>query len=286
MKESPDVSIIIVSWRVKDLLKLCLQSVYQNTGGYDIEVIVVDNNSNDGTLGMINEGFPDVKLIANSENRGFAKANNQGIKKSQSKYVLLLNPDTEINETTLPETINLMESQSDIGIAGCRMYYPNGSDQPSVRGFPTVGSMSLILLKIHHILPGLRTLKKYFGDDFDYSKTQAADQVMGAYFFLRREMIDQIGLLDESYYIWFEEVDYCYRAKQNSWKTYYCAEASIVHHYGQSFKQVLSLKKQKIFNHSLRTYARKYFSPAGQALVSVLVWPALLLSFIIQAFRR
>lgn len=281
-----DVSVIIVSWRVKELLRSCLASVFKQTNNIKIEVIVIDNASDDGTLEMVTQEYPQVHLIVNNNNAGFAKANNQGIRKSNGNYILLLNPDTEITDSAIEKTFEFMKNQKDAGIAGCRIYYPNGSDQKSVRRFPTVGSMSLVLLKLHHVIKFSNVLREYFGEYIDYSKTQAVDQVMGAYFFIRSEVIEKIGLLDEGFYIWFEEVDFCYRASREGWKTYYHSESKIIHHHGQSFKQVLSFNKQRIFNKSLMRYARKHFSTIGYWLIAFLTIPSLVISFIIQLFRR
>ncbi len=249
------LSIVIVSWNVKALLEKCLVSVFNPPSGGDFEVFVIDNASTDGSAEMVREKFPDVKLIANQKNRGFAVANNQAIKQAQGDFILLLNPDTEILDKTLAKMVEFMKTHSDCGIAGCQILNPDKTIQPSVRRLPDWFSSFLILLKLSH----LKFFKpKYLLPDFDYSKSQAVEQVMGAFFMIRKEVIEKIGLLDEGYELWFEEVDFCRRLlKKTNYKIYYTPTAQIIHHGGQSFKQVLTLKKQWLFYKSMLRYYLK-----------------------------
>ncbi|MBU0707442.1 glycosyltransferase family 2 protein [Patescibacteria group bacterium] len=286
MKEFVDVTIIIVSWRVKGLLEECLRSVIQETKNISYEIFVVDNNSNDGTVEMINKQFPNVMLIANEENMGFAQANNQAMEKANGKFILLLNPDTKILDNAIEKTMRFMEENPDAGIAGCHFQYPNQKHQPSVRRFPTLLSMSLILLKLHRIFPSLPPLKKYIADDIDYSYSQMVDQVMGAFFMIDRKLFEQVGYLDSKYFIWFEEVDYCYRAIKAGWKIYYFSGAEIFHYHAQSFNQVLGYEKQKIYNKSLSLYFKKYHSMISYVVIRILSVPSLIISLIVQQFKR
>jgi GT2 family glycosyltransferase len=250
-----DISVIIVSWNVRDLLKKCLESIFRHTQDVAFEVIMVDNASTDGTLEMLKHYFPNVKLIANQKNLGFAKANNIGIREAQGEYILLLNPDTEFIENSLEKVVQKMESDENIGVLGCRILNSDKSLQPSVRRFPTLASQLIILLKLHRLFPSL--LNNYLAKDFDYSKEAEAVQVMGAFFCVSRTVFEQIGLLDEEYFIWFEEVDFCRRAKKVGYKVIYCPEISIIHHSGQSFAQVDTLKKQWWFFRSALHYFSK-----------------------------
>jgi GT2 family glycosyltransferase len=195
-----------------------------------------------------------LTAVINNQNAGFAKANNQGIKIATGDYILLLNPDTVMQKGVLENMVDFIEKHNDCGVSGCKILNPDNSVQPSVRRFPTLFSQLFILLKLHHIF----NLNKYFAKDFDYTVTQAVDQVMGAFFMIPRKTIDSVGLLDEKFYIWFEEVDYCKRASNANMKVYYVSEASIIHYGGMSFKQRLSLEKQKIFNKSLINYFQKH----------------------------
>ena len=285
-----DLSIVIVSWNVRDLLRQSLRSIYRETVRSNIEVFVVDNSSHDGSAAMVSVEFPQVRLISNTRNEGFAKANNQAIRQASGRYVLLLNPDTEILDNALDRCVSWMDANGKVGVMGCRLLNPDRTPQPSVRRFPSIVAMSLTLLKLHRIFPKAATLQKYLATDFDYNHTAEVDQVMGAFFMIRGSALNQIGLLDEGYFVWFEEVDYCARAKNNGWLTMYYSDAMIIHHYGQSFRQVLSLRKQIILNNSLL----RYFSHHGSFMDRLLIYflyvpslvPSFIVSFIIQPFQK
>lgn len=263
-----DLSIITVNWKVKDLLEDCLRSIYEQTKNISFEVFVVDNNSGDGSVEMVREKFPQVNLTASKDNLGFAKGNNVATRDAKGRHVLLLNPDTKILNNALEKMVKFMDEHPDCGIAGCRLLNPDMSHQPSVRRFPTFLSQALILLKLHHLFPHSSPMRHYLAEDFDYSKAQEVDQVMGAFFMIRREVIEKIGILDEGFWIWFEEVDYCKRAKDAGFKIFYTPATEIIHYYGQSFKQVYNVKKQKDFNKSLTYYFKKHH-PLWQR---ILIW--------------
>lgn len=253
-----DLSIVTVNWKVKDLVFRSLESLYKYTSNINFEVFFVDNNSADGSVDLIREKFPQAHVIANQKNLGFAKACNQGIEKSSGDFVLLLNPDTEFFDNALDKLISWMRSHPDVGIAGGKLLNSDHTLQQSVRHFPMFVSQALILLKLHHLLPNLKPLRYYFAKDFDYTKEQVVDQIMGSFFCIRRDLIKQIGPLDERYFIWFEEVDYCKMAKDAGWRVVYTPEFSIIHHGGESFAQVFAFKKQRMFNDSLRKYIHKH----------------------------
>lgn len=278
-----DSSIIIVSWNVRDQLKRCLESVF-NSAGLTFEVIVIDNASSDGSAQMVAEIFPDVRLIRNHRNAGFARACNQGIKQSTGETILLLNPDTIVQSHTIRSSVDFLHQTPDAGIVGCRIQFPDGRIQPSVRRFPDIVSHSLMLLKIHNFFPRLKPLQKYYAWDFDYEKTQPVEQVMGAYYLIRRSLIDAIGMFDEDFYIWYEEVDYCYRARAHGWKTYYLSTTTIVHEKGASFKQRPPLRLQIIMGKSMLHYFRKHAGWPSVAILSLFFCCSLLLSSIQTIF--
>ncbi len=281
-----DLSIIIVNWKVKDLLEKCLQSIFEQTKNISFEVFVVDNNSGDGSVEMVREKFPQVDLTASQENLGFAKGNNLAIKKSRGRYILLLNPDTEILENALEKMVRFMDANQDCGIAGCKLLNPDLSLQPSVRAFPDLASQIFILLKLHHLFPYSKTMYKYLVQNFDYGKTQEVDQVMGAFMMIRREVAEKIGLLDENFWIWFEEVDFCKRAKIAGFKILYTPEAKIIHHFGQSFKQAMGVKKQKDFNRSLSYYFKKHGTKGEWLVIQILRPLSLILACLAQSFKK
>ncbi|MBU4331543.1 glycosyltransferase family 2 protein [Patescibacteria group bacterium] len=308
MNEKVDLSIIIVSWNVKELLKKCLGSIYNNQGDLKLEIFVVDNASKDGSIEEIEKlsqpeaGQPlaenkeikdlNLKIIKNKKNLGFTKANNQAIKRAQGEFILLLNPDAEVINGALEKMVEFMREHKKCGVAGCKLLNSDESLQPSVRRFPTFWSQAMIMLKLHHLFPNAGPIKKYFAKDFDYrgmgqgTHTYPCDQVMGAFFMIRREVIEKIGMLDENFFIWFEEVDFCKRVKDAGWQVCYTPEAEIIHHGAQSFKQVLSFKKQRMFNRSLLYYFKKH-KPWWQWLGLMLLQPISLgLSVIIQIFAK
>ncbi len=256
--QSSKLSIIIVSWNVEKLLRKCLNSILKFQGDLDIEVIVVDNVSSDNSAEMVKEEFPKFKLIANKKNLGFAKANNQGILASSGDLILALNPDTEIIDGTLQKMVNFMQKNENIGIAGCKHLNPDLTFQPSVRRFPNLFIILILLTKIAKILPKISFLYKYLARDLNYKITQPVEQVAGSFFLIRKQLIDQIGIFDEKFFIWFEEVDMCKRAINAGWQVWYVSDASIIHHGGQSFKQQLALKNQKIFFNSAWYYLKKH----------------------------
>ncbi len=271
-----DLSIIIVSWRVKDLLKQCLESIFEHTSQINFEVIVIDNDSGDGTVEMAGQSFPQVKLIANKINLGFAKANNLGIKKSSGKYLLLLNPDTKLKDNSLKKVIDFLDTNSKVGVLGCKLLNHDLTLQASVRRFPKFLDHLVMMFKLHHLFP----LKKYLAKDFNYNKTAEVDQVMGAFFVISRKVFEQVGYLDEKYYIWFEEVDYCKRVKKAGYQILFFSQVSIIHYGGQSFRQLFNLKKQWIYNKSRLRYIAKHQNPFIYFIVLILSPVSLLLSSI------
>ncbi len=280
-----DLSIIIVNWKVKDLLKKCLNSILRYSDNLSIDIYIIDNNSEDGSVEMIKKDYPQIKLFALKDNQGFAKANNRALKEVNSKYILLLNPDTELQRGSLSKIINYLDQHTDIGILGPQILNSDGSKQESIRRFPTLFSQVLILLKLKNILGNI-FLKKYLAKDFDYDKTENVDQVMGAAFFITNTALEKIGLLDEGFFIWFEEVDYCQRAKENNFVIKYYAEANIIHKGGSSFEQQLALKNQRIFNKSLLYYFKKH-KPYYQYLILLSLIPLnLFLTYLYATFFK
>lgn len=265
-----DLSIVIVSWKVRDLLKKNLEAIFKSTGGISFEVFVVDNKSSDGTFEMVSQEFPQVNLILNNVNAGFAKANNQAIEMAQGKYVLLLNPDMRVFPDTLSRMFDFMERRTDAGIASCRLVKESGENIPHLRKFPTLLDQLAVVLKIPHVYPEI--LDNYLMRDFDYAKEADVDSVRGAFFMIRREVIDAIGKLDERYFVWFEEVDYCKRVINAGMKVVYNPEAKCIDYIGKSFSQVKRGRTQDYFRNSML----EYFSKWGnwfEFLVLYLAWP-------------
>jgi len=268
-----DVRIIVVSWNVEKLLDRCLRALPLACEGVDWDVVIVDNDSADGSVECAKRFSEDFSMsasvISNPDNRGFAKACNQGMVGANARYTLLLNPDTECEGGSITDLIHCADQCPRGGIFGPALKNTDGTKQQSVRAFPSFADQAGILLKLHHFLPSLRVFKKYFtpilrvgsearSEDMPSTEFMNVDQVMGAVFLIRREVIDKIGGLDERYFIWFEEVDYCKMARKAGWPTIFIPSVSVTHHSGQSFAQVMSMKKQTMFSESMVTYFKKW----------------------------
>lgn len=265
-------SVVIVNWKVRDLLKKCLESIAKHGKKGEFEVIVVDNNSQDGSIEMMRTNFSDCVCVANLKNLGFAAAVNQGIKQARGEYVVLLNPDVEMESGAFDGILKEFKNNPETGIVGGKIKNKDGLIQPSVRAFPDVLSQILINLKLHHLIPS-KAYRRYMMNGFDYGKRQEVDQIMGAFFVIRRKVIDKIGLMDERFFVWFEEVDFCKRAKDAGWKIIYNPEIQALHRGGKSFSQISSAKRQMIFNKSLRRYMMKHYGIAAW-LVFIIIFPA------------
>ncbi len=255
-----DLSVIIVNWNTGSLLKKCIESIYQKTQNLDFEVIVVDNASNDNSVSLAKKTCLDFKLIQNKENLGFAAANNQGAQKAKGEYLIFLNPDTELKNDALLKMVSFLRENPKVKILGPKLLNSDGTVQKSVRAFPKFLDQVLILLKVHHFLPKLKPLQRYFLKKFNYEKSQEVDQVMGAALMIRKKDFEKLGRFDEKFYIWFEEVDLCKRAKKSGGEVYYFKTAKITHHGAVSFSQRLSFVRQWLFTKSMLYYFKKHTS--------------------------
>ena len=231
-----DLSVIIVNYNTRNLLKKCLESIYVEKGKLSIEVLVVDNHSTDGSARMIKEKFPEVKLIENRENRGFAAAVNQGLEKGMGKYLLLLNPDTVVVNKTLELMVKFLDENPEVGIVGPKLLNPDGSLQPSCRSFPNPIKDFILFCEILPLLPRTRKHHRFISEIWSHSYQSEVDYLIGACFMFRRQVIEDIGLMDDSFFVYSEEKDYCYRLR-DSWKVVFLPEARVIHYGGQSSKQ-------------------------------------------------
>jgi len=268
------LSIITVNWNGGELLKKCIDSVYKYTQNINFEFFVVDNGSTDGSTEYIkkhprynlSDDQNPLHLIINDSNLGFSKANNQAIKQAKGDCILLLNPDTQLIENSCQIMFDLMFQSPQCGILGCRLLNTDQTLQRSCRTFPTLLSQILILTKTHNIFSNFKPLRKYYMLNFDHNAKREVDQIMGACFMIRRETLKQVGLLDEDYWLQFEEVDYCYRTKQTNWKIYFTPVTKLIHHKGTSFNKHKLIFKQKTYNKNLLVFFKKH-KPRWQWLV-------------------
>ncbi len=278
------LSIVIVSWNVREKLEKNLKAIYESKSNFSFEVFVVDNNSSDGSVEMVKSNFLRVNLIVNSNNKGFAKANNQAIKKSKGDFVLLLNPDMQVQSDTLEKMLKWMQDNKQASVAGCHLVNKKDETIPHIRCFPTVWNQLAIILKIPHMLPGV--LNKYLFTNFDYKKESKVDSIRGSFFMIRREMIEKIGGLDERYFIWFEEVDYCKQVYENGGEVWYTSVAKCVDHVGQSFGKVDVIKKQNYFRDSMLKYFKKWHSVWQYCILKIAWIFGLLFAYIGGLFKK
>ena len=271
-----DLSVVIVSWKVKDKLKANLSALFESQGDFKIEVFVVDNNSQDGSAEMIKEEFPQVKLIVNSENLGFASANNEAMRVSAGKYILLLNPDMQVGSDTLSKVLDWARNNLQATVTGCKLVNEKGEIIKQVRRFPKFSDQLAITLKLPHLFP--RIVDKYLVSDFNYNQAAKVDSIRGAFFLINRENYQKISgrnfpLLDDRYFIWFEEVDFCRDVYRLGGEVWYTPAAQCLDYVGQSFKQVPRGRAQKYFSDSMIKYFEKW-EAKWQGAVLRLVWLA------------
>ncbi|HEY9783769.1 MAG TPA: glycosyltransferase family 2 protein [Candidatus Obscuribacterales bacterium] len=254
-----ELSVIVVSWNTKALLDRCLETLRAELErlkpAQRSEVFVVDNNSADGSKQMVREKHKWAELIANPENRGFAAANNQAFKKASGKLLLLLNPDTEVKPGAIETLIKFLEAHPRAGVVAPQLLNSDGTIQRSCREFPTFVGMVYELLGLSRLFPGNKVFGRYKMLDWNHDDEREVDQPEGACLLVRRQVMDQVGVLDEGFFMLFEEVDWCYRIKKSGWQIWFTPAAQVVHHYGQSIKQV----KTKMILSSHRGLYRFWF---------------------------
>jgi hypothetical protein len=272
----PDLAIIIVSWNVRNLLRRCLLSllrqqtlVLERSEGTDnrhithhasrftSEIWVIDNASADGSVEMVRAEFPRVNLIANAGNVGFGAANNQGIAASQSRYVLILNPDTEIVSDALTTMVAYLDGHPDVGVVGPQLRYPDGSIQSSRRRFPTLATALLESTILQQWWPRNRVLSHYYVLEAGDDETREVDWVTGACFMVRRAAIEQVGMFDPRFFMYSEELDWCKRIKDAGWKVVYLPTAQVIHHEGKSSEQIIPARHIR-FHTSKVLYFKKH----------------------------
>ena len=264
-----DLSIIIVSWNTREALKNNLTQLLKSQG-LSFEVFVVDNNSSDGTVEVLKAEFPQLNIIANSANHGFAKANNQALALAGGDFILLLNPDMLVDDqTTLAKALAWLKSNPQAWVAGFKLLDSTGQILPQVRRFPTLADQLAIILKLPHLFPSL--LNRYIVKDFDYEQASAVDSIRGSFFFIRRETLQKVGRLDERFFVWFEEVDYCRRVYQAGAEVWYAPVASATDLVGQSFGLLPRPQAQRYFRASQLSYFQKWH-PTWQGLILQVAW--------------
>ncbi len=234
----PLLSIIIVTWNSEEFIKNCLQSIFNTKGSIELEVIVIDNGSQDETVKIVQEFEPLVKPVLNQTNLGYARGNNQGIEIARGEYILLLNPDVELKEKCLQLMLDFMEKHTDIDGLGPQLLNLNGTIQPSCREFPDFSILLWEISGLSYLFPESRIFGRWRMGYFDFQSPREVDQPMGSCLLLSRKILERIGILDERFPIYFNDVDLCYRMKKNGGKLYFFPEAKAFHYKGGSTQKV------------------------------------------------
>ncbi len=259
-----DISFIIVNWNTRDILMDCLDSIYKTVADIDVEIYVVDNNSTDGSQAAVKQKFPDVKLIENETNTGFAHANNQALSIMQGKFAVLLNSDAVLKEDSIKKLLAIMTGNPRVGIAGVQLLNDDGSRQNSIDNFPSTETEIFNKSVLRLFFPG-----KYPSKSMSYNDPIEVDSVIGACMIVRKEAMDEVGVFDEDYFVFLEETDWCFRMNKKGWKVYHVPDAEVFHLSGHSKKRT-PWRSQIEYYISLYKFFRKNRTPLSYLTLRVL----------------
>ncbi len=261
-----ELSVVIVSYNVSSFLDQALMTLKDAAHGIDHEVFVVDNASSDDSVSMVKNKHPRVKLIENTKNVGFARANNQALRIASGRFLLLLNPDTVLRRDTLKTMLSFFKNHPEAGISGCKVLNPDGTLQLACRrGFPTPGVAFFKMVGLSNIFPKSKTFGAYNLTYLDPDALAEVDAVSGSFMMIRRKALEQAGLMDEDFFMYGEDLDICYRVKQAGWKVYYVPHTDIIHFKGESTKSLPSIRNIRNFYHAMIVFVDKHH--AGRRLI-------------------
>jgi N-acetylglucosaminyl-diphospho-decaprenol L-rhamnosyltransferase len=256
----PDLAISIVSYRTPALLRECLEALQEQRGGIHFEVTVVDNASGDGSAEMVAERFPWVRLIRNTTNRGFGAAHNQALGGSLARHLLVLNADAVVQHGALTTLVGYLDAHPDVGVVGPRLSYPDGRTQPSRRRFPTAATLFVESTQVQRFWPRNRILSRFYVEDRAHDEEQDVDWLVGACLCIRGQAAREVGLFDEGYFLYSEELDWCRRFKAAGWRVVYLPTAHVSHVEGASASQDL-LRRDQHFQAGKLRYAARWHGP-------------------------
>ncbi|MCX7785720.1 MAG: glycosyltransferase family 2 protein [candidate division WOR-3 bacterium] len=281
------VSILIITWNSKKYLKPCLDSILlqEQFKFFDYEIVVIDNNSQDGTVNIIEKSYSQVRLIKNAVNVGYAKANNQGIKIIRSEYILLLNPDTILRDNFFPPLIEYLKQNPRVGAIAPKILNPDLTIQDSVRAFPSYSILLWELTGLSRLFPQHKTFGRWRMKYFDYNQISEIDQPMASCLLVRKEAIEQIGGFDERFPMFYNDVDFCLRLKRAGWKIVYFPDSSVIHYRGASTK-IVRTKMIFSMHKSLYHYFEKYDTSRWWQIKKLFLYPMLIFSALIRTFSK
>jgi GT2 family glycosyltransferase len=286
-----DLVIIIANWNTKDLLLACLSSLTAATQGLRTRTVVVDNASDDGSVEAVAKTFADVEVIANTENLGFSGANNLALRRYQNsaRYLLLLNPDTLVSADTFTKMTSFMDERLEAGIAGCKIVTPDGTlDWACKRKFLTPSLLFYKALGLDRRFPKSQLFGQYNLTYLDENQIHEVDSVVGAFMMIRKECLNSVGLFDDSYFMYGEDIDFCFKTKEKGWKIFYVPTTTIIHYKGQS-TQKRSYRMTFHWYNAVGKFYRRRMAPRYPAITNALVWCGLYsmcgISLAINVFR-
>ena len=279
-----DLSIIIVNYNVKEFLQNLISSIYKAGQKIKYEIIIVDNASDDGSIEFLHEKFPDIKLIVNKKNLGFSKANNIGLSIAKGKYILLLNPDTIVQEDTFERMIGFFEQTPDAGMAGCKILNPDGTLQLACRrSFPGPWTSFCKVTGLSNLFPNNKLFARYNLTYLDENQTYEVDAISGSFMMIKRETYEKVGNLDEQFFMYGEDLDWCYRVQREGYKVYYVHDTQIIHYKGESTKRS-SIDETKIFYNAMHLFVKKHF--AASFIVEIILRLAIVIRKFIAFLGR
>lgn len=267
-----DLSIVIVNYNTRDLLRNCLRAVLASRGAFSYEVYVVDNHSRDASAQMVRDEFPQVTLIANERNGGYAYANNLAMRRAQGRYVLLLNPDTVLPDSALKDALTFMDAHPEVGVMGPKLVRQDGSlDLAARRSFPTPEVAFYRLSGLSRLFPNNPRFSRYNLTHKSPHELQEVDAVVGAFMLMRKAALDQAGLLDEGFFAFGEDLDLCYRLKvEHGWKVYYNPAIVVLHYKGEAMRQ-RSYAMTIEFYKAMWRFHRKHYAARTFFLLNALI---------------